>query len=141
MLNFQKALCLLLFHQRLRLNPLHQGGLVHPADVNKSQNNNKKKKPEQISPHWIIRVIEASSRKKMKQQQQKNLQLFRRDPEDLWGQEDQVDPVKHSFVSQIQHLWWLILHFAVKFLRMAGKKKIQFAQAKSTQKHKPVWRR
>lgn len=36
MLNFQNTWCLLPFHQRPRLNPLHQGGLVNPVDVSKS---------------------------------------------------------------------------------------------------------
>lgn len=119
--NFDEALCLLLFHQRLRLNPLHQGGLVHPADVNKSHSAKKNRTnltPLNYSCDWSI-----IKEKRKQKTPPKNLQLFRQDPEDLWGQEDQVDPVKHSFVSQIQHLWRLILHFVVKFLRMAGKKK------------------
>lgn len=85
-----KKRCLLLFHQQLQLNQLLQGGLVNPADVNKDpfrdlfvflkMNGNK------------FHTIDLWARWKWHQNQQANLQLFRRDPEDLWGQEDQVDP-------------------------------------------------
>lgn len=55
--NFDEALCLLLFHQRLRLNPLHQGGLVHPVDVNKSHSAKKNRTnltPLNYSCDWSI---------------------------------------------------------------------------------------
>lgn len=49
---------------------------------------------------WLKHHQENIGKKKT----QKNLQLFRQDPEDLWDQEDQVDPEKYSFVSATQHL-------------------------------------
>lgn len=64
---------------------------------------------------WLNHITKKTS-KKQNYKHKNNLQLFRWDPEDLWGQGDQVDPVKHSSVSATQHLQGLILHLIVMFV-------------------------
>lgn len=101
---FSKHVVPLTFSPTAPAEPTPPGGPCGPCGC-KQESLREKKQDKSYATELLVWLVWLK----------KNLQLFRQDPEDLWGQEDQVDPVKHSFVSAIEHLSGLVLHFIVTF--------------------------